>query len=107
MASYIDNEYVFNESQVTWGYRGDAVLWGEMKKCFYGVSAPKDEKHFKKLITEIFVKITGHELCLCDGIYIESLNKGGLSKGMVSCVYWHNNLIPLLLSKYKEKYMEQ
>lgn len=82
-----------------WGLRGDPYLWQDMREHLKNVSVPIDNGDLKKIITDVFHKITGKPIDTCDSIYMKKYAHGGMSSGCVCTHFWQNEAMSFLFEK--------
>jgi len=94
---------LFEPEPEKWGLRGDPYLWRELKEHFGDNELPDDES---KLYLSIF-RYCGDRckvgLNNAETAYVKDFDKGGMSSGEVSCKWWRETGIPLLLKRANYK----
>jgi hypothetical protein len=85
-----------------WASRGNPHLWDEMRLKSKNMQLLENEDEMKKYFYKLFKQITGIEIF--DKKYVK-INKylldSGMSNGIVTCSWWIETGIPLLLDRYK------
>lgn len=93
---------LFEPSPTQWGLRGDLFLWLEMRQALCLVNLPKDTDQLAGVISAAFQTLTGKSLVSRVGendFLVERFNRGGMSSGYVSSLYWLNEFIPQLQAR--------
>jgi hypothetical protein len=86
-----------------WGLRGDPCLWDEIRLKSKNIALPNNEEVLKNILFDLFKEITGHEIEPDNNIFIDRYYHGhGISGGVVSCDWWLDVGIPLILENYKK-----
>lgn len=89
---------IFNETPGSWGLRGDPCFWDDLKRHFENTLFPYSLDAFEAEVKRFFKDIAGKTLS-GDSVYVEKYARGGMSNGMVSCSFWLEQGIPLLLER--------
>lgn len=93
-----------------WGLRGDAYLWNLLRAQMGGGVPPNTAEEFGRVIEDIYEKITGVSVSESgrlsdDGREEDSVpffkDVGGESCGCVSRVKWRDEIVPILVKRYK------
>ena len=84
-----------------YGLRGDPSLWKWIQVRF------ENEKQwtadsFEKMIVDTFTLLTGEIPQKGKNFYIQQLNLGGMSGGMISSDYWIDVGFPLLIDRFRQ-----
>lgn len=90
---------LFEPEPEKWGLRGDPYLWRELKEHFGDKELPEDESNLYLSIFRYCNDRCKVGLNLADTTYIKDFDKGGMSSGEVSCKWWRETGIPLLLKR--------
>lgn len=91
---------LFEEPPTKYGLRGDEPLWQEFAKISNNIDLPSDAEQLLLLLYRLFFFLVGEELKPDKFIYLQRLNKGGMSAGKVSTDFWIENAFPLLIERY-------
>jgi len=81
-----------------WGLRGDPLLWDEMRAVLAMADAP-DPATSAEVLRVTWEALTGVPLSTGGPVHINRLNRGGMSGGQVSPVFWRDTALPLLLDR--------
>jgi len=93
---------IFNEKPTRWGLRGDQYLWDAFEEYCLKKENIIDEISFEQCFNDFFRSITGNRLEENTNIYVKKFGKGGISSGYVSCDFWIDEALPLLLKRFKQ-----
>lgn len=95
---------LFSPRPSTWGLRGDAFLWQEMKLELEGMALPSDELGFMRLLEELFSRLVGvSPHTAAHSTFVQRYDRGGTSSGQVSLDFWRKEAFPLLQTRYAER----
>ena len=86
-----------------WGLRGDPLLFDAMKAAFAGIPLPDTKDQVAQMFTQTFEAMTGTALDTApDHLQVAVLKRpnGGMSNGMVSSVYWRDQMRPALIRRF-------
>jgi len=73
-----------------------------MKETIDKYEFPGTEELFRALLSQIFQQLTGTPLAVREPVFIEKYSHGGMSSGYISPKFWAEQVIPLLVSRYRE-----
>ena len=93
---------LFQEKPERWNMRGDPHLWREMQATLGDRAYPSTEEQLRLLLEQTFEQLTGAPLVARDALFIERFSHGGMSSGYISPPFWAEQVIPLLLARYRE-----
>ena len=92
---------LFEPLPTQWGLRGDPYLWAEMTAALNETSITESWSELQELLEQTFLKLVGSPLnSEAPFAFIERYNRGGMSSGKVSVVFWRTTAMPLLQSRY-------
>jgi hypothetical protein len=92
-----------NEPETGWGARGNPHLWDEMRLKSKNIELLGSETEMKDYFYKLFTQITGVEIIGTEYIKINRyLLDSGMSNGIVTCSWWIEKGIPILLERYKK-----
>ncbi|WP_407400000.1 hypothetical protein [Treponema sp.] len=91
---------LFNNQPITWGKRGDPVLWDRMQELQSENELPETEDEFMDILKLSFEKLTGHKLDEKEDFYMDAFATSGMSSGVISLDFWNKTGIPFLLEEY-------
>ena len=89
---------LFNQTP-GWGLRGDPYLWQELRDSLEFTPLPHNEASLVSILSDIFFKITDHQLEHSRPFHVEKLSHGGMSSGMIDPSWWIDNYVPFLIRK--------
>ena len=92
---------LFEEIPARWNLRGDPYLWREMKDTVDQYDYPETEDQFRGLFEQIYEQLTGTSLRGHEPVFVERYSHGGMSSGYVSPEFWREQILPLLLERYR------
>jgi hypothetical protein len=87
---------------VQYGLRGDAVLWKEFATTLRHTPLPRSVADLEEILETCFREATGCSLSFFDEVYIERLDQGGMSRGMLSGEFWRDRGFPLIIERFKK-----
>lgn len=93
---------VFRKPPQQWGLRGDPGLWQALSERFGSDPLPETESEFEKRLRQSIEALLGHSLDFSENVSIEKFDKGGLSGGAISLIFWREQAIPLLCNRYQD-----
>lgn len=92
---------LFENPPSSWGLRGDPYLWKELAEHFAKIELPDSEETLKAQVEGMIKALTGKDVSHDFDFYVKRYSNGGMSTGMVSCEFWINKGIPLLIKEYQ------
>lgn len=93
---------LFATKPFQWGLRGDPGLWETMKQHFATTPLPASCQQLETVLLDTFTTIMGADIHSGRMIYNKLFDKGGMSRGNVSCNWWLTKGIPLLKQRYEQ-----
>ena len=99
---------IFTPKPERWGLRGDPHLWDRLANSFESVALPCDKVSFLEHFKRFFLEATDCSFeAEIEAIFVPEFDKGGMSSGDVSMKFWHEEGLPLLLSRLEKFQLEQ
>ncbi len=92
---------IFEKEPCKWGLRGDPYFWEWLKNRFVMEEFPMDVKEFTDIIYQEYKKLTKKDFNCHNDVFVSEFSKGGMSSGFLSGMFWHEEAIPLLVSRLK------
>lgn len=93
---------IFEQEPHQYGYRGDKYLWVELKSYFINTPVPENEERFVESLFDAIKALTDHSIIEGKSFHFKKYDHGGMSGGTICSEYWLNNLIPLLIGRYRK-----
>ncbi|MGI4831760.1 MAG: YcxB family protein, partial [Janthinobacterium lividum] len=93
---------LFREDPERWRLRGDPYLWSKMEAQFRQTTMPNSEEELLHLLTTAFTAHTGVSLDHPGNVYVDCLDHGGLSRGMVAPSFWREVAFPTLAARFHD-----
>lgn len=95
---------LFEPAPGDWGLRGSLFLWMELRQAlchceFAGTPARDLNATIEHRIVAAITAFTGTTLGGRRDVYVERYARGGMSSGGISCEYWHQATIPILVRR--------
>ena len=88
---------VFDPTPEQWGLRGDPEVWAAMKEMLEEEFPETIDDDGRELLRRSFRSVTGVEVAEpVDRVYVESIDRGGMSGGWVDLGMWRSTLMPLV-----------
>lgn len=84
------------------GAGGDPILWQMMLEHLAKHPMPKDQKAMRQIFSASSCELTDHVLDDApDHLSVPTTDRpnGGMSRGMISGVFWREKALPLVLSR--------
>ena len=101
----VKSESITNEifkKPTQYGLRGDPYLWKELEILSISKEI-KNEEGFRHFLIQNIERIISNKLEKGKSIFVAKYNFGGMSGGSISCDFWLDKGIPILMSQFKEK----
>ncbi|MCB1642318.1 MAG: hypothetical protein KDI37_11340 [Xanthomonadales bacterium] len=95
---------LFQPEPVRWGLRGDPYLWQEMAEHFRQAPLPTDLRDLAQQLVDAFEQLTGQSLSTVGNLHLPRHAHGGMSSGGIATQHWREQLLPLLLSRFRDQF---
>lgn len=87
-----------------WGLRGDLFLWMELRQTLCNCALPDPtipgwQDHIRTRLEAAILTLTGINIRTGQDILVPRYQRGGMSSGMVSSIFWHQTIVPLLTQR--------
>jgi hypothetical protein len=92
---------LFQREPPRYGYRGDIYLWKDLFNSFTNNLIPETEEDFINQIHDAILKTTEHSVIDGKSFHLKKFDHGGMFGGAICSEYWLNNLIPVLIGRYR------
>ncbi len=94
---------LFRDEPLNWGLRGDPNLWRELASELADTALPNSTAVLSQILTDAFRTLTGCDLATTpiERFYIERLDSGGMSGGLVNVPFWKEEAFPLLCRRFE------
>ena len=96
---------LFHQPPMSWGLRGDPVLWDLMATAMGHLPLPANAVDMVAEVEIAFETLTGTSLTLAPEMLHVSLTRrenGGMSNGVVSGVFWQTSALSHLRTRHAE-----
>jgi len=99
---------IFEKEPDTWGLRGDAYLWEELKKKFKDFDYSKSNEEFAELLDYEFTQSISHAKTTESKniLIMDNYPRIGMSGGHISIDWWQETGLPFLKTTYSELHKE-
>ena len=101
---------LFTDEPEQWGLRGDPFAWRALREHLATTPIPTDPDEAKLLLRDAFQAVVGVDLDdpgSHEAVYREEFARGGMSSGHVHLPTWRDRLLPLLVSRARDKERER
>nr|WP_325249742.1 hypothetical protein [Amylibacter sp.] len=91
---------LMRETPKGWGLRGDPFLWEQLRTELNEIKLPRSRSELALKLEQLFGKVTERSLALESEFVMPEHAHGGMSSGMISCLFWRETAFPLILNKF-------